>query len=221
MGISVSFPVGHEDNDFLPPATFYFHCLPWARLLESLLPSKRECLFTQFVQVLCRQLQLIGIGECHCPVNPLRCDSQLPSQLSSSCSLLILPSAVFPDTWRRWYRCPIKAYHSTMTCSRYLKQPGMSALTTVCCTENLFGSRQRTKLVHEYKHKHSAGNLRTCPFRKTGSRFPMASSVMNLSQVHSTGAWTLSWRAVLRHNRKSFGYPYNRHAPVQAIRTSW
>lgn len=115
-----------------------------------------------------------------------------------------------------WYRCP-----SIITCSRYLKQPEISALTAVCRTENLFGSRQRTKLVHEYKHKYSAGNLRTCPFRKTGSRFPMASSVMNLSQVHSTGAWTLSWRAVLRHNRKSFGYPYNRHAPVQAIRTSW
>lgn len=90
---------------------------------------------------------------------------------------------------------PPKAYHSTVTCSQHFDQPGISALTTVCCTENQFWSRQRTELVLEYKHKYSAGNLRTCLFSKTGSKSTVTSSVTSLSKSTVPDTNSVLWNS--------------------------
>lgn len=84
-----------------------------------------------------------------------------------------------------------EAQHSTLTCSQNLDQPGVSALITLCYSENLFDQGQEQTC--NYGHTYSERNLRTCPSSKTGSRLSTTSPVMSFSMSTKPGMNSVLW----------------------------
>lgn len=186
-----SFPMEHKDNDFLPhtpqQSLLPLHSLRRTPIYEWMFVSSVIPKFYAGSRSWC---ELMGATAMSAPSEASHnCPPNYPA-LPFFSSLLLQCSR---RLWGGGIGGPPKAYHSTVTCSQHFDQPGVSALTTVCRTENLFWSRQRTELVCEYKHKYSAGNLRTCSFNKTGSGFTMTSWILSLSKSTVLGKNSVLW----------------------------